>query len=591
MSWRTTLLLLLLVAAIGSAAWWQGRRERSYVEGAFVPLFEGVDVARIRSMRLEALDRPPGVRFERDARGEWLITDPIAYPARQAMIDELLGIVRRNQAQEASEVEIASRDHPFERLGIFEVDETLEDGRNRTTRIEVGDVDLDGMRLWIRRDGRIYRTLRNLETMLERNLQELRSDRIFALVPTDVVRVTRTGVDIRKGTVSSLDMEARRDVYAWKLVSPYEAQLDPSLFALYIASLTSLKVKEFVDDEATALGPYGLSAPQVSLTIEDRYANEQNVIFAQAVDSGVWYANRKGLPFVWQLEDGGSLRLFEPLESFLDEQLVRVFRDDVQKVEILSERGMLTLVRDRSGREARWMLSTHEAASGAETEARPADLTKVEEILGTLEHGELRHLLAEDPAARFPAGSPRRGVWIEDVRGIRQGGRIGEAYTWEDGTQGALFLRDEEDVVAFVPAAVAKLLDVKVEEVASLRLLELDETRQRRLTLAAEGREQIYVRSTEGAWRHETSGLEATELRAVLDGILFLRASEFVAVAAESMSLEKPVRVEFDDAYAKHVEVTLGLDKDGRAVATAPGGLAVLADPTIHAKLLALFQE
>ena len=588
MSWRTTLSLLVIVAALGFAAWWQREREADYVEGTTRRLFDGVEVARVHSIRLEALERPPGVRMERDARGDWFLTDPIAYPARQAMVAELLSIVARNMAQPASPAEISARDAPFQRLGLFEVEERFLDGQARTTRIEVGDVDLDGVRLWVREDGEILRTLRNIETMLQRGLHELRSDRIFSLAPEAVVEIERAGHDLRRDRVELIDLAAHRDVVNWRLERPFRGALDPTIFTLWLSSLTSLKAKAFIDDDVRALGPYGLASPQVTLRLVDRFGQEQEAIFAQAIDGGQWYAHRVGLPYVWELETGASTRFFERPEDFLDEQLVRVFRDDVRTLEVRNEHGRFSVLRDHASREPRWLFSARDA-QGAESIQRPAERSLVEDLLGSLEAAELRHLPEENASASFPAGAPSAGVWIEDVHGVRQGGRIGAAYDWSDGTRGFLFARDGEDVVSFVPEDLGRLLELDASRLLSLRLFDIDEVLQRRLVIATAERSFTYFRSTEGVWRHEESKIEATELRPTLDGIFFLRAESHLPAGSTAEELREAVRIELVDARGQRNLATLGRDGEGRVQCEVLAQRSLLADPGLFEDLRKLF--
>jgi hypothetical protein len=599
MNLRTTLLLLLLAAGVGALVVWQNRREESWIDGSSEVLFAGVDISRIRSIRMESEERPPGVRFERDAQGSWRITDPISYPARASMITEILRLIKDSRAREVTAAEIAERDMPFRRLGILDVEEELIDGSRRITRLEIGDVELDGARLWVRKDGRILRTLRTFETMLLRDVHELRSDRILTVSPRDVIRLRREGVDLHGDHVVTIDFEAQRESYAWRMLSPVRAQIDPASMDLFLAALTTIRVASFVDDDVQALGPYGLASPQVRLILEDRHGDTQEAIFAQGVQGGKWYAHRPGLPFVWQADEMAGGRLYVPFEELLDARVLRVLRDDIDSVRLRGSEEEILLERDRKAKERRWTVAWKERDGGAFSMPLQADNVRVDDVLGKIESGELVHFLSEDPAVRFPAaeGSAKgaedaaRGVWVTDVHQIRQGGRIGERTSTQDGTPGWFYLREGDTVVSMVSLPVGELLELRSRDLLSRAILKLDEILLRRLTLSRGDTTRVYERSAETVWRHPETGFEAIELRPLLDHIFFLRASEHLGSRAAGESLDDPVTLEILDVHGETSRVTLGTDAEGRAICEHLGLRALLADPGLLDELRGLLAE
>ena len=581
MNLRTTLMLLVLAGGIAAVVLWQNRREENWVDGTNELLFADVDVSRIHSIRLEAEDRPPGIRLERAPDVSWVITDPISYPARQSMVTELLRIIRDTRARPATPKEVASRQAPFKRLGIFDVEEELIDGTRRTTSIEVGDVDLDDVRLWVRRDGRILRTLRTLDTMLQVDVHEFRSDRILTVLARDIVGFRREGVDLRGGKVVRVDLEAQRETYAWRMQLPFKAQLDPANVELFLAALTSIRVADFIDDEPSSLSPYGLAAPQVTLRLEDRHGKLQEALFGQVRQGGVWFAHRPDMPYIWAADENAQSRLFLPFEELLDTRVLRVLRDDIQSVRLLSGEQEVQLERDFKAKQRRWTVAWRSRGEDEFSMPLEADGAEVDRVLGTIEAGELLPRLSAVVDEVFPPEQGVRGVWVTDVRNIRQGGRIGQRTQSEDGTPGWDYLREGDQLVCMVNEPVGALLELGFQDLRSRSILSLDEVRLRRLSLERDDITKVYERKSDTVWRHPESGFEAVELRPVLDRLFFLRASEHLDPEAARDELTDPLRIEIRRVEGDNVIVTLGLDPEGRALCDHLGLRSVLADPSL----------
>lgn len=209
----TTLMLLVCVLALGTVAYLQTEREAKTIpaDGLSEALFPGVDRSRIAAIRLEDIKGSSHMRFERDVAGQWFITDPIAWPAEQNQVLEIVQVILRNRVvavPDALAEEAARSFEPPE--GFIEVEETMEGAEPRRTRVELGAVDLDGARVYVRRDDQIFRTLRNFETPFTLGLSDFRSKRIFALRAEEVIALERVGGWYDQVEQQSLGMRAFR---------------------------------------------------------------------------------------------------------------------------------------------------------------------------------------------------------------------------------------------------------------------------------------------------------------------------------------------------------------------------------------------
>ena len=129
MNLRTTLLLLILVLGLAGAVFWQKGREAAGVVDVDVPLFEGLDPAKVRVIRIDNIPRSVNVRLERDRAGVWYLTDPIEYPADQGVMNILFQDIAYGRAMVVPEEEWGETELGFDPPEmVLELDEERPDG-------------------------------------------------------------------------------------------------------------------------------------------------------------------------------------------------------------------------------------------------------------------------------------------------------------------------------------------------------------------------------------------------------------------------------------------------------------------------------
>ena len=612
MNRSTTLFLFVLVLALGGVAWWQTSREErgefDYVER----FFEGVDVARVVGIRVDNLERSVQVTLERDGRNAWSVTDPIAYPARRSVTKALLDIVREEAVTlvpaDQAEAAEAGFDPP---RSIFEVVEVVGEGEAAervTTRVELGQHDLDGSRMYVRVRGRVFRALRNLDTFLQQAVDGYRDQRVFRIEPDRVVRLARRAFGA-SGQKYQAGLQAHRQQFRWWIDAPVKGQADPNIFGLLVAHLASLRVSSFVDDSPELLSVYGLQAPVYEIELESRDGEIQVLQIGKA--GGKSFAKRVDLPYVWSIDSTNLSRAYMAAEALLDHNLVRVLRAEISRFEVENGESRLVVERSREGINPRALGSRDHAnwtvrseAFGAESGGNedavryPANREAVERILSALEHVEIIRYLEDVSPENYFSDAPRVGVWLQ-LRDERQGGRVGLEYRTDGGGQATTFRRDGESEICLIPTDLAGLLaGLEFEDLISLQLFDTDEVRLRRLTVRYAGQQRRYFRSTQGTWRYEDLDTAATELFSVLDSLFFLKAERHLGVA--SGELENSVEVEIVDSEGNVTEWVLGPLADaspgaeGEAtqvfVVDHEGRRSLLADQELHGRLTALFE-
>ena len=589
MSRLTPLILLAVVAVLGTFAYLQTEREGRSLsdDGLTEPLFPGVDMGRISALRLEDIEGSLHLRFEKDRAGRWFITDPIAWPAEQNLVLEIEQVIERNRvvAVPAALAEQArSSFEPPE--GFIEVEEALEGGEVRRTRVELGDVDLDGRRVYVRRDGRIYRTLRNFETPFTVGLNEYRSKRIFSIRPGEVVSIERVGGWYEDGDQQLLGMLAYREGRGWRIDSPARAVGDPALFTLWCRFLGRLDAKRFASDRPDVeLSRFGLDAPWMSLSVTGASGVVQTVQFA-AKDARV-YCRRGEEDTVFEIDTDDLFRLREPVTSFLEPNFVRFEREGL--TEVLLGRGERS-VRLRAAGDG-WTVAERREGSSDYSVEFAADRRRVEDLLTALEGAEVaQYFLDVEPGDFFPVGSRDRGIWVETRDGLIQGGAFGEAVRTPEGTELVPLLRDGDDIVGGVDPAFAALVGTPLVDLLDRDLWTLSNARLRGLRIRRDGLDRSFNRADEYDWQPADAKVPARELDPVLDHLLFLRAERHVP-EGEREPLEDVVEVRFTSGDGAVHEARIGRVASGEAQVQLGALRAVLQRQELHADLVAIMDR
>ncbi|MEO2163069.1 MAG: DUF4340 domain-containing protein, partial [bacterium] len=534
MSRFTTAFLALLVVGLGWAAWYQGQSEDPDFGRREFALFEGLDPSRVDRIRVENVERSLHLGLARDGRGIWNIVDPIAYPARQELVVALLRVVRNTAQLVPTEERELARSSLSPPRAVLELHEVLEDGSERLHRVSMGAVDLDQMRVFAEVDGRILRTMRNLEVALENDILEWRSRRIFEIDGKSVVTISRRGFDYPGDRQVPLDLEIQRQQTNWFMDRPVRLHGDPAAVATWAQVLARLGVDQFVSDlDPPPLEKFGLHEPWFSLTLTDQRGEAQTVEFAAR--SGTYFCRRVGLPNVWTIEGRDLEAVFFDAPKLYDEALTRIFRREIENVLLFRPKGALRLSRSPGGKS--WSLA-YLNAEGEWGPERPAESVAVAGILSIIEQEKVHDYLWEKSVSDYfdDDVAQRLGIFVE-AGGQRQGGWIGPAVPSETGTRQFAYLRERESAVGLVGSALRELLDLDPLELLSRFVYTVDEISLKRLVVSTGGEERLYLRSVQGTWVYPNEDVrvqvEARELRSLLDHLTHLRAERHVAERVE----------------------------------------------------------
>lgn len=588
MNLRTTLALLLVVLALAGLAYWQSSRETAATAELDYPLFEGVDPARIRAVRIEQTHFDAHVRLERGADGHWRMTDPESVRANDAMIEHLLSSALTRRATPVPPGEADPAKLGFEPpTAIVDVEEDV-GGTTRRSRLELGALDADGKRVNVRVNGRLLRTWRDLDTTLARRAEDWRSPRVIDLDPREIVEIHRTGEVLGvDGRMNDVRLDALAENGAWRATGPVAGQLDPLSMALVTNGVAGLEVKGYADEGSRVLADWGLDPPEARLTLVT--ASGKTVALRmgrrERRPPGEWMATIEGEPQVFAIDPGSVDVALMSLENLLDHRLWRATQESIELLEIATPARTLEIARDRRG----WTVRQKRAGEEEFGPRLAAERAKVEDLLARLDRVEL---LGFDRALTLPDADVAGTLHVHAL-GERQGGSISKPVE-HDGAQVVLFRRDGDDAIARADRSVGRALDVAFEDLLSLLVHELVEIEQRTLAITDGRTTREFTRGGRGLWTPKGSVEEARELREVLDPLLFLRAERHLG-AGERAELLDSITVTFLDVNdVAHVAVigraapgTSGSSPglDGKTLLQVEGRLSIARDQDLLARL------
>jgi len=586
-SWRTLLVLVLVVAGLGWFALRTADVEKHALAEQDVALFPGLDENLVVALRIENVQRDLHMRFERDSRGGWLLTDPVAGRAESSPLDLILQAAMRArgapvQGADFGELSKIGLDPPRFVLDI----ESGPEGARTRQRAEFGAVELDGARIFARADGRVVRLVRELEPLLDMQLHELRATSLSEVDPRTVLEFQRTGAIAAEGAGPGLDarIEAVQEGGRWSATAPVAGLLDAGAMALYVHSVVTYRYETVVDEGSRALGVLGLDPPELTLRFGTIGTEVVEVLLGRTGTrrEGRWHGTRSGSSVVWSISPEDVKFLAIPLEDLLDHKLVRARRGAIQRVEIGSSLGEIQLVRGAKG----WTCASARAGSTVFGPIEPAETRAVEDALGDLERYELTGFLR---GATFEPGSApvRWRVVAED--GDEAAGVFGGPYTDASGATDVFFQRAGETAVAHGDPGIVERLTRHPEHFLSLRLLETSEVDLSGITVRGAGGEAAFTRNAKGIWTRPGGQVEARELRDVIESLLFVRASARIPESARA-PLAEPFEIELASgaARARYIVGITAPDAERRAEVEIDGRRGVLLDARLHEKLGAL---
>jgi hypothetical protein len=555
MSPKTLFVLFAAVLALGFAAWWTHTRQTRDALAGEVALFEGVESARIQALVIENVVRGQHLRIERSPARSWVITDPAQANADTALVELVLksALERRGTPVPETEADPAKLGlaPPASILSI----EELVDGKTHVQRAEFGAVDPDGERVAVRVRGQLIRVWRDLATTLARHTDDFRSHQLLSLDAREIIEIHRTGkLTLPDGREIDANFDAFADGGLWRATAPVRGQLDPLGMSIWTSALSRLGIASYADFGTAPLANFGLEPPEVTLSIGTAATTLPLLRFGRANHdrNGDWMCSVVGDPHVYAIDPGAIGLLTAGVDDLLDHRLLRLARNAIDGFRLHNVRGALEVALQRKI----WRVRALPRGSSEWSAWQDAERARVEDVLGELDRMEFARF---DRGAVLEPAAALSGIHVR-AGSVEQGGVLGQPFEGEQGARAVHFLRDGDGVVAIADARLAEIANTEIEQLLSLRVVELVEVTLRALTIGDKVRAErtrSYVHNAQGVWVSPSLGTEARELKPLLDQLLFPRAERHLT-PAERVELTGNIFVVFARDDGVKVEYSLG---------------------------------
>lgn len=348
MRFRTTLILALLCAGLGAYLYFV-EFERVEEEGKKKTLFT-FETDAVTGITLTYPDREITVKR---SDGAWRLTAPIEAAADDTTVDNLVRAIAECEVKD-------TLDDTPEDLAPFGLDKpkvtvkvALKD--RELPAIRVGKTSPVGYSTYVQRadEPKVHLTTAAFQSGMDKQVKDLRSKVILDFEDDEVRRVT-----LRKGAVTLVLAKA---VEEWKIEQPSAYDADDAAVRGFLASLRSLRAKDFPSEDDKDLQRFGLDEPRLSVSLAvgaDGATTE--VLFGKEAEDKSVYVKAGNRPTIFAVGDWAYRDVDKELNDFRDKSLLAASADDVRGLDLVREDGeTVSLSRDDAGK---WTLRGQEAA-------------------------------------------------------------------------------------------------------------------------------------------------------------------------------------------------------------------------------------
>ena len=535
--------------SLGGGVWYSLKEEESGKFETEFSLFPGVQGADVRAIRIDNLERNVLTRFERRPSGEWWIIDPLDAPADGDVLGVLLNAIETHKAHEVPKA--AGEELDPAKIGLdpprVVIDVSLhEEVGGETLRVEIGSVDFTKDWVYVRVGGRLLRTLRTIDSIVKRGINDYRQQTMFNVRTDTVYEIHRKGSFEESEQRFGFELHAFLENDGWRLESPFRAALHPGPMSLLLANVTRIRAESFIAKHESDLAAFGFDQPTVTVEVGTSSGDKRALELGRKTIGRHYFCREVGLEEVIRVRDRDLIKMTVPIELLLDRRLVRAPLELVDRIEIESPDHSLRLARSlEDGVGEAWQVG-----SGDE------ELVRVDErewklFLSDLESAEFFDFLDPGALSEDERHGSIRFLGADEEWEVAIG-----AEHEEDGRKFRRVQRRGDGIVALLEIERLAFLQETVESLRDRQLTFVDELQVTSLSVSDGAREKRYERDEKGKWTRSGQSAEAFEILMFVDALLNLRARRFLG-AEETQTFENPIEIVITAASGE-TKVTIG---------------------------------
>ncbi len=314
----------------------------------------------------------------------------------------------------------------------------------------------------------------------------------------------RVFAGLEAGAISTLTLHAsngdqtivERDAVGWRITSPIEARADAPEVAGVTSNLTSLDVSRVIDEAPATLAAFGLDAPRLSVGFAGEAGEQTLLLGSRTVTGGDMYAKLAHQSRVFLVPSWLESSFDRTTFQLRDKSLTTFDRTQVEAITVIGRPGTIELDKQDDTWRLRQPLDAR-ADSGA-----------VESLLGRLASGQIKAVVAEQPATLdvYGLAPPRTTVTVSSASGEQ----LASVLLGSDSDDTAVHARDDARPVVFtVDATLAADLERTANDYRARTLFSAASADLTRVSVSRDGDTSVFERApapagepgTRGAWQ------------------------------------------------------------------------------------------
>lgn len=326
-------------------------------------------------------------------------------------------------------------------------------------------------------------------------------DRVFAEL--DAGTITRLDVRASNGDQTVVEREGA----GWRMVAPLQARADASEVAGVTSNLASLDRSRVLDESPSpeSLTAFGLDEPRLAIGFTTEAGEQTLQLGTRTVTGGDIYARLAHEPGVFLVPSWLESSLDRTTFQLRDKTLTHFDRTRADRISVIGVPGTIELEKDSDG----WRLRQP-------VEGR-ADTGTVESLLGRLSSGQIKAIVAEQPATLdvYGLAPPRTTVTVSG-----SGERLAQVVLGGESDDTSVHARDtSREMVVTVDTSLATDLERAAADYRVKSLFTGSYADVTSFTVTQEGPARVFDRVTSGedeaatTWRQTSPEVDVDSSR------------------------------------------------------------------------------
>lgn len=458
----------------------------------------------------------------------WDIKQPLAVRADSSAVRSILDELEFAERQRAlTEAELADTKPADFGLESPRIQITLRSKKPPVT-LSVGSVTPAKNALYAQVQGQkeVLVTRTAVAEQLDRSLTELRDRTVVDISPSSVTRLEIKSADRVLELVKSspsTNAEPR-----WAISRPLAARADQSKVSQLLTDLSTMRVENFLSDDAKDVHTYRLDEPEREVAVwATRADTSRTLLLGHTLTNDLTRvsAKLKGSDSIFSVPAGTAQKFNLQVNDLRDARVLGFSETDVYGLELLRGTEKLSLARDPA-LGGMWRI-----IAPAPEEGVPAEETIVRELLSKLQGLTAKQFTADVAADldKFGLAAPQLTVTLQgqatNVLGQLLIGSLGES-------NGVRYVKraDEPFVYGIEPNILDEIpvsyLGLRTRRLAPLRAEQINS-----LTIQKPAGQTVLSRASDGTWRlvvPSQGALDVEGVRRLVETFCSLRAKEFM---------------------------------------------------------------